>query len=687
MKSYLLFFIILFNLVGLKNYAQENEKITITSKMLNGISSPSEIKLSPNGKLIAICLKQEITIYDIERKHSKRIANGYGMKWSESGKQIAFISSETKNQKPQIFKYNLKSNALKQITDLDSGISGDGFDWSKSDKIIFTSLIDVDLKPITIKKPKPASVEDGTPLILNNSSPDGYAAIGLLPGATDPDLRLPESINQLFVLNLKTNKIERITNDKEDYSSPKWSPNSNKILCVSRLIDQKSITTINSSIKIIDLKTKSSIDIVPSGDGINKVDTKWSPDGRYISYMGYSFTDSRDNGITILKLNNPNNVLENSISSNEDKIHLSGSFYKYIWNINNKSIYVTKNVKSVFQPLLKIDITSMQEVPVSSEDAVVFKFTNSQNGKLSWVESSGLSPSVLKYKKSRKSKPVQIFDFNPKVKQWNLGKQKVLHWKNKAGHDRHGIIIMPANYEKSKRYPLVVSAYSQTSHINAFQKETHPGFANQEFASKGYVVFFPGPRLPWMYGSVNSPDVKGANGWNLTVDDIESGVDLLIKQGIVDPERMSIIGFSNGGAATTATIIKSKRYKAAVIVAPANLNWIHSVTYTDDISKRFIPFKTFTGIDKEFSENQFDYLDGSIVFKSNLIETPTLLAIGENDQSTFTLPTLQLFLTLRKKGIETKFLRYPNIGHWFYGKSAEDLYKRTLDFIDSKIGN
>lgn len=689
MKNSLVFLIILFGVLTLKNHAQQNEKIPVTSKMLESISSPSEIKLSPNGKLIAFCLKGEIIIHDIEGNHSEKINKGYGITWSKSGRELAFIALDSNSGKPQVYSYTIKDKKHKQITNLDSGISGSSLGWSMNNRIVFTSNIAVDLKPLsTIKKPEPASIENGTPMVLDNSSPDGYAAIGILPGAEDPDLRLPESLNQLFIHDLKTNKTNQLTHDNEDYSGAKWSPDGNSILCVSRAINQKDISTINSSIKIIDINTKSSLEIAPSGDGINKVNPKWSPNGNYISYMGYSFTDSRENSITIVKLNESKKVLENNHDDNtQNIISLKGSYYNYLWDKSSKSIYAIRNVKSVFQPILKINIHTKKEAIIASENAVVFNLTKSKNGRLSWIESNGKNPAVLKFKKTHASDPIQIYDFNPEIKYWNLGEQEVVHWKNKAGHERYGILIKPINYESHKRYPLVVSAYSQTSHVNTFQKETHAGFANQEFASKGYAVFFPGPRLPWMYGSVNSPEVKGPKGWNVTVDDIESGVDLLIEKGIVDPDRMSIIGFSNGGAAATATITLSNRYKAAVIIAPANLNWIHSAIYTDDTSNRYIPTKTFMGIDQDFSKNQLDYLHGSIVFKSDLIETPTLLAIGENDQSSFILPTLQLFLTLRDKGVETTFLRYPNIGHWFYGKAGADLYERTIAFIDSKIGN
>lgn len=73
------------------------------------------------------------------------------------------------------------------------------------------------------------------------------------------------------------------------------------------------------------------------------------------------------------------------------------------------------------------------------------------------------------------------------------------------------------------------------------------------------------------------------------------------------------------------------------------------------------------------------------MLQAGLIETPVLLAIGDKDNWVFTLPTLQMYLAMRREGKEVTLLRYPDQGHGIYGPSGLDLYQRAMKFIDSRL--
>src|SRR5256886_17216015 len=80
----------------------------------------------------------------------------------------------------------------------------------------------------------------------------------------------------------------------------------------------------------------------------------------------------------------------------------------------------------------------------------------------------------------------ELLDLNPKIREWALGKQEVVTWKNGRGDELEGILIKPVGYQQGKSYPLIVDPYPGLA--NGFMGGAMSG--NQAFASRGYAVFF-----------------------------------------------------------------------------------------------------------------------------------------------------------------------------------------------------
>ncbi len=653
----------------------------VTREDLLSLKSVSGTSLSPDGNTIAFVEGGQIKFIPTKEKSAPvQVANGHSITWSPSGEAFAYIAMEKNTRKFQVYQYQINTGQIRQLTHVKEGLSPGFLDWSNTDKLVFTVRIaaKTTAEPKT-SPPSDSSPEEGKPLIFDLSSQDGLAYSGIIPGPLKSASNAHPPSNELFVYDLQTGQHRQLTNDNADYNFPKWSPDGNSIACISNR--GMGAGVLQKGLNVISLKDGARTILAPPGE-TSKLFPQWSPDGKKIAFVFHSFKDSKEHGIAIAELNNNRKL--RSI-----KTLLSDITYDFTWAPDGKAIYTTIMDK-VFQPVFRIDLKDKTRKAISLPRSVAFGPVSSKSGAIAWRESKGDTPSLIMFSSSEQRRAVDIYDPNPQVKSWNLGKQEVISWTNSYGHQRFGVLIKPVNYQKGKKYPLVVSAYSQGTHLNAFQNFAHGGFANQEFASKGYAVFFPGPRLPWMYGAwADSPEeaqlIKGVKGWDLTVDDIETGVDQLINLGIVDPNRMAITGHSNGGAASVAIITRTSRYKAATILAPAHLNWVDKILYSDNTEGVFIPPTTFLGLEKTFAEDPQTYIDGSLVFQTQSITTPTLLAIGENDHAEFTLPTLQLFLAMRRQKKDVQFLRYPNQGHNFYGPASKDLYDRFMAFIEERL--
>jgi dipeptidyl aminopeptidase/acylaminoacyl peptidase len=262
------------------------------------------------------------------------------------------------------------------------------------------------------------------------------------------------------------------------------------------------------------------------------------------------------------------------------------------------------------------------------------------------------------------------------VKRWTLGRVNVLHWKNRRGDDLEGAILLPPNYESDRRYPIIVDAYPVENAAGWLK----PMYGNQAWAALGYAVFRPSPRAPhtWVNPWTTermSLEAKGPDGWNVTVDDVLSGVDSLIQSGIADPDRMCLYGFSNGAGVVNYLVTRTARFKCAVSVAPALSDWVRP-SLLDTSQADFLT--TWAGT--SFWDNPQAYVELSAVFHLKSVKTPMLLAVGDNDGD-FLFDEIEMYNGLRGMGLDVTFLRYPDQEHGFTGESLRDFWARELDFF------
>ena len=656
----------------------------VTPEDFSTLKGVSELNFAPDGRRLTFEQGGAIWILKAQPGSTpQKLAEGFTHTWSPKGSEIAFYQNVKESGELQIFTYNLRTQRIEQRTNVPGGVAADKIGWSSKDVLVFSVQVPLKtvLKSDSTSRPESASAEQGTPLVLRQDSPDGYALAGILTAVSGPRKKTIKSVSELFVHDLATQKTRQLTHDEVGYYNPTWSPEGKMIVCISR--EGRSLGHSELALYLIDSTTGNRTLLVP-GLGTRKLSPSWSPDGGSIAYIFHSFTDPAKHGVAVIEIDGGRDI-------GKPQIVQSGAVLDLAWSPDNRSLLLI-HTEVVTQSVIRVRISTGETRTVGSANYVAFDetLTVSRNGAVAWAEGRGDTPCVIRLLRAGEKESVEIYDPNPQVRTWALGEQEIVRWKNRHGHDRVGILIKPAGYQPGVRYPLIVSAYSETSHPNGFQRTLHPGFANQAHASGGCAVFFPGPRLPWMYGSLLKSEaearaIRGADGWEVTVDDIESGVDVLIERGIADPDRLVVMGFSNGGAAATALITRTNRYQAAVIVAPANLNWVEQALFEDNLSGRWLGTKTSMGVSEEIWENPLAYVKGSPVFLMHKVETPVLLAVGDLDDPSITLPTIEMYLALRQQEKEVTLLRYPNLGHWFYGPAHDDLNERIRVFLDERL--
>jgi len=262
--------------------------------------------------------------------------------------------------------------------------------------------------------------------------------------------------------------------------------------------------------------------------------------------------------------------------------------------------------------------------------------------------------------------------------QWEMGAQEVVRWQTTLG-PWEGILIKPARYVPGHKYPLIVDTYPAPVSFNEFYGGTNAAGASQLLAAAGYAVLLARPRAPHIWSNLSREHdrlaARGPKGIDRMVDDVMSGVDEVIKRGIVDQDRMCLLGMSNGGAVINQLVTKTQRFKCAVSIAGAvSVDWSLPVFLWTDAQN----IAELAGATPW--ESPQTYFELSAIYRLKDVTTPMLLADGDRD-SGFILGSIEMYNGLRYLGKPVTFLRYPNQGHVLDGAAAKDLRERSLEFF------
>jgi hypothetical protein len=157
-------------------------------------------------------------------------------------------------------------------------------------------------------------------------------------------------------------------------------------------------------------------------------------------------------------------------------------------------------------------------------------------------------------------------DLNPKYNALKKPQIEALSWTNRNGDQAFGTLTYPLNYEKGKRYPLIVTSY----YVPGFERGSNGDeFPIPVLAAAGFFVFHSSD-LPYMhYLSMDSSGLVAKYADFVRLYDservsAEELIDRLAKEGTVDPDRVGVCGLSGGSTFTSYTISHSHRFRAAI---------------------------------------------------------------------------------------------------------------------------
>ncbi|MEJ7823238.1 MAG: S9 family peptidase [Chitinophagaceae bacterium] len=636
MKNFIL--LLIFSSPAVYGFAQNknNWSPEQTLKMKN----ITAVRVSPDGKKVAYSVREAIMTPDrseyinqIFLSHAdgsnkmqltKGDKNNDNPRWSPDGQWIAFTSN--RDGKNNLYLLPVNGGESEKLTDVKTSISN--YEWSHDGKMIAYTMND--------------SIS-GTEERNKKSKNDWYFM--------DEDVKQ----GRLFVLWLNDRdsadkrKTKQITKENRHIISIDWSPDNNWIAYehakTSRVNDM-----VYSNISLVNLATGNAKEIAATGAGEH--DPQFSPDGKYIAYIAsedpvvwggkqYINIYTVANGKKWLLPTTPNE---------------GGSIMG--WSTDGKYIYViepAKTLQSIYR--LSVDGKEIIEWNKGVNVLLTSPSLNHSGSHIGFIQQNSTTPAEGYISTISEYKPLRITNINNDIAKLPVAKTEVVRWKGNGGMDIEGLLTYPLNYEKGKKYPLLLNVHGGPAGVfgQNFIAGNSGSYPIAAFAEKGIFVLRPNPRGSTGYGVkfrlANQRDWGGED-----YNDLMAGVDHVLKTGMVDSNKLGVMGWSYGGFMSSWIVGHTDRFKAASIGAP--VVDLAAQNMTDDISG-FLP----SYMKKEPWEDWEVYNAHSPLRFVQNVKTPVLLQHGEADIRVPFSQGVMFYNALKRRGVPVRFLALPRQPH------------------------
>ncbi len=646
--------------------SSNDTRITALIQSLGRARTPSAAAISPDGATVAWAAgrgaESQIYLTEVADPTKEKVAEtglsstGCGSsepKWSPDGEWLAFVSDCTANaDKPgqdQVFLWSKQTGESKQLTRLVGGI--DSLAWSPDGKAIAFLF-----------------VENAT------RSAGALAAMKPWSGVIGED---GVEIQRVYGIDLEHHTGSWLTPSNLHVYEFAWSPTSHEITFVGApppgennwWVAQLYIQSFGGHAKSI----LNPMTVPGPLHGRQIAVPRWSPDGSQIAFIGGLMSDQGSTGGDVYVIPSTGGAPINVTPGRAASIAFIG------W-LGPEVIGVTEHVGGNSH-LAAINLRTGEDIPQASTTfpetigagGLVMSISLSNKHTIAFIRSSfEMAPEVWAGPPTNMK---QITHLNDGMKPaW--GKTESVEWTN-DGFKVQGWLLYPANYDPSKKYPLIVSVHGGPSSA-VTPRWPGVGYGGVPFSALGYFVFMPNPRGSYGQGEkFTQANIKDFGYGDLR--DILAGMDVLEKRFPIDENREGLTGWSYGGFMTMFGVTQTTRFKAAV--AGAGISDWKSYYGENSIDQWMVPF---------FGKTVYD--DTAVYAKSSAIEyiknvkTPTLVVVGDRDGECPAPQSFEFWHALRAEGVKTQLVVYPNEGHAF--RSAEhrrDVLERALNWFETEM--
>jgi len=398
------------------------------------------------------------------------------------------------------------------------------------------------------------------------------------------------------------------------------------------------------------------IERLTQNDEVGEGGLSFSPDSRWIAFSApddmtrYTMTENR----VYLRETGARGQPFRKLGSSYD-----GSLSVDFWSEDGKTIFFNDGIK-VTNQLFALDVANDRVRQVTQERGVVRVGRDDDTGALLIDYSDPRTPPTVFTvpgldRVADRRAWIQLVDANPEVKNLALGEEVEVNWTSTDGKTVGGVLVYPVGYQPGTRYPLIVAIHGGPASADVLG--FNGGYGAQVYAGAGYAVLKPNYRGSTNYGNAHRTDIVG-DYFTLGFDDIMTGVDHLIAEGIVDGDRMGVLGWSAGGHWSNWILTHTDRFKA-ISSGAGTMNWISMYAQSDVQRNR----QFYVGDGFLYDDNFDVYFDQSPLKYVKNARTPTMIHVVEGDPRVPSPQSVELHMALKKLGVDTELFMYPGRSH------------------------
>ena len=646
---------------------------------------PGDPQIAPDGRRVVF------TVQRVERETEKKYTNlwlaeadggrlrqfTHGKwadtqpRWSPDGRTIAFLSNRGNEEQAQLYLIPVDGGEARPLTDLKGNFAA--FEWSPDGTRFVCQFRRKDADALEREK-------DEAKKKLGIS----FRHITRVDYKFDGAGYLPQERWHIWFIDAESGEATPLTDGDKDETEPRWSPDGQHILFASNRAERPDM----------DLDATELYLIPAAGGEMRQLETRpgrkfaavFSPDGAHVAYLGrdkpgrwYQNTRLYVAPVASGGARDVSGDIDLHLSPSTNGDVFSGSTPSLpVWSADGLRVVCLASTRGN-EWLVSLAVFEPNDEPlwIVAEPGVLGGYTfDRQRRRITYLWSTMDDPAQLFVRDIGENGIVgesrSLTALNPWLAEIETGEIEEVWFKAADGFDLHGWILKPPGFDPARQYPSILQIHGgpQTQYGNMYMHEFH------YLAAAGYVVYWSNPRGSHGYGEAVTGAIYGQWG-TVDYDDVMAWADTVEKLPYIDPARMGVTGGSYGGYMTTLIIGRTDRFKAAV--AQRVVSNFLSFYGSSDLN---YGLEHLAGTPTPWDDAATCWAQSPISAIGNA-KTPTLVIHSENDYRCAQEQGEQVFVALRRLGVETELLLLPGESH---GVSRGGRTDRRIARLEHMLG-